>query len=83
MVDEFQDTNTAQCAMLRSLTAAADKTAPHNLCAVGDEDQSIYRWRGADYRNIARLRKDFPNIKVILLEQNYRSSQTILIPRGR
>jgi DNA helicase-2/ATP-dependent DNA helicase PcrA len=78
MVDEFQDTNTAQYAMLRSLTAADDKDAQHNLCAVGDEDQSIYRWRGADYRNIMRLRKDFPAVKVILLEQNYRSSQTIL-----
>ena len=78
LVDEFQDTNTAQYALLKALAASDDPTAPHNLFVVGDEDQSIYRWRGADFRNIMRFRKDFPGSRTILLEQNYRSTQTIL-----
>lgn len=78
LVDEFQDTNTAQYAMLKALASAELPEAPHNLFAVGDEDQSIYRWRGADWRNIERFRRDFPAARTILLEQNYRSTQTIL-----
>lgn len=73
LVDEFQDTNFAQYEIVRMLTAPQN-----NLFCVGDEDQSIYRWRGADYRNMARLRADFPELQTILLEQNYRSTQTIL-----
>ena len=73
LVDEFQDTNTAQYELVRLL---ADKR--RNIFAVGDEDQSVYSWRGADYRNVQRFREDFPGGRVILLEQNYRSTQTIL-----
>ena len=73
LVDEFQDTNTAQYELVRLL---ADKR--RNIFAVGDEDQSVYSWRGADYRNVQRFREDFPGARVILLEQNYRSTQTIL-----
>jgi len=73
LVDEFQDTNTAQYLLLRSL--AGDRP---NLFVVADPDQSIYRWRGADYRNVHRLREDYPAITTYLLEQNYRSTQTIL-----
>ena len=73
LVDEFQDTNTVQYELLRLLSPdAAD------LFAVGDPDQSIYRWRGADYRNVQRFQKDFPSHQLILLEQNYRSTQMIL-----
>jgi DNA helicase-2/ATP-dependent DNA helicase PcrA len=73
LVDEFQDTNMAQYVILRLLAAEH-----RNLYAVADEDQSIYSWRGADYRNIRRLRKDFPEIQEFLLEENYRSTQVIL-----
>jgi DNA helicase-2/ATP-dependent DNA helicase PcrA len=73
LVDEFQDTNQAQYVLLRQLSGRH-----HNLFCVADEDQSIYRWRGADYRNIRRLRDDHPDLVTVLLEQNYRSTQTIL-----
>ncbi|HID89830.1 MAG TPA: DNA helicase UvrD [Anaerolineae bacterium] len=73
LVDEFQDTNMAQYILLRQLAARH-----RNLFVVADEDQSIYRWRGADYRNIVRLREDYPDLATYLLEQNYRSTQTIL-----
>jgi ATP-dependent DNA helicase UvrD/PcrA len=73
LVDEFQDTNTAQYALLRQLAKLT-----HNLYAVGDPDQSVYRWRGADYRNVRRFQEDYPDARTILLEENYRSTQTIL-----
>ncbi len=73
LVDEFQDTNQAQYVLLRQLSGRR-----HNLFCVADEDQSIYAWRGADYRNIRRLRDDHPDLVTILLEQNYRSTQTVL-----
>ncbi len=73
LVDEFQDTNTAQYVLLRMLAGSKP-----DLFVVADPDQSIYRWRGADYRNVKRLQEDFPNLSTLLLEQNYRSTQTIL-----
>ena len=72
-VDEWQDTNKVQYKLIKQVVGDAK-----NLTAVGDASQSIYMWRGADFRNINYLMKDYPNIKIVNLEQNYRSTQTIL-----
>ena len=86
MVDEYQDTNHAQYVLIRELVGAAARTPPDGsgamptaeLCVVGDADQSIYAFRGATIRNIVEFEQDFPDARVIVLEQNYRSTQNIL-----
>ncbi|BDZ44961.1 ATP-dependent helicase [Naasia aerilata] len=86
LVDEYQDTNHAQYSLIRELTKSPAElepgllaaTEPASLTVVGDSDQSIYAFRGADIRNIVEFERDFPGAKVILLEQNYRSTQNIL-----
>src|SRR5262249_16335620 len=88
LVDEYQDTNHAQYVLVRELVGGPDPDMggeedpdappPAELCVVGDADQSIYAFRGATIRNITEFERDFPDARVILLEQNYRSTQNIL-----
>src|SRR6201991_2826574 len=77
LIDEYQDTNRPQYELMKLLAGPSG-----NVCVVGDEDQSIYSWRGADIKNILEFEKDFPETKTIRLEQNYRSSQVILEGAG-
>ncbi len=78
LVDEYQDTNVVQHALLKQMTLDKKTIAADSVCVVGDEDQSIYSWRGATVENIAHFTKDFANTRIIKIEQNYRSVQSIL-----
>ncbi|PYC72393.1 DNA helicase PcrA [Micromonospora arborensis] len=78
LVDEYQDTNHAQYTLIKELVSGTDGLDPAELCVVGDADQSIYAFRGATIRNILEFERDFTDARTILLEQNYRSTQTIL-----
>ncbi len=78
LIDEYQDTNKSQYTMMKLLAGSNA-----NLCAVGDEDQSIYKWRGADITNILNFESDFPKARIIKLEQNYRSTKTIIEAASR
>ena len=79
-MDEYQDTNYAQFVLVKTLADGINEYGEkeHNLCVVGDDDQSIYKFRGANIYNILNFEKEYPNARVIKLEQNYRSSQSIL-----
>ena len=84
LVDEYQDTNHAQYVLVRALVGdGRDGVPPAELCVVGDADQSIYAFRGATIRNIEEFERDYPDAKTVLLEQNYRSTQTILDAANR
>lgn len=84
LVDEYQDTNHAQYALVRELVGdGSDGVLPAELCVVGDADQSIYAFRGATIRNIEEFERDYPDARTVLLEQNYRSTQTILDAANR
>ena len=78
LVDEYQDTNRSQYELMCLLTSRR-----RNICVVGDEDQCIYTWRGADIRSVLDFRKDFPLAREIRLEQNYRSTKNILEAAGK
>ncbi len=78
LVDEYQDTNVVQHELLKEMSLDKKKLAVDSICAVGDEDQSIYSWRGATVANILTYKKDFPGTKIVKIEQNYRSVQPIL-----
>ena len=78
LVDEYQDTNMAQNEIVLALGGATDPAGAHNVCVVGDSDQSVYRFRGADLRNIIQFEDAFADVTTIVLDQNYRSTQTIL-----
>lgn len=78
LVDEYQDTNIVQHALLKAMTLKDKKCVADSICVVGDEDQSIYSWRGATVTNMVNFKQDFPETKLIKIEQNYRSVQSIL-----